>query len=40
MLIAFRITPEQWLMEKRFDKLLAFFDEQPDATEELAFFSV
>jgi uncharacterized small protein (DUF1192 family) len=39
MLIAFRITPEQWLVEERFSKLLAFFDEQPKATDELAFFT-
>jgi hypothetical protein len=39
MLIAFRITPEQWLVEEHFGKLLAFFDEQPKATDELAFFT-
>lgn len=39
MSIAFRITTQQWLVEERFSKLLEFFDEQPNATDELVFFT-
>ncbi len=38
-LVAFRIGTEQWMTERRFEGLLAFFARHPKAADELAFFT-